>query len=338
MNTKYALMVYNSRHNIFNVGDFVQSLAAKQFLPSVDFYIDRERMDEYKGDEVKLILNGWFMHDCTHWPPSENILPLFVAFHLNSSIYHILEESSVVDYFKRYEPIGCRDIRTKEKLESKGIKAYFSACMTLTLGHKYKALKRREDNIYFTDPYCPTEKNIIKLLPIVFHGLFSLSIVLHIREGMYGDKTLSNFVRACNFYSRYKQFFTDDVLKSAIFIHQEIPDIIGDYNAKFDLAESLLDKYANARFVVTSRIHCALPCLALETPVLYVENGNDKEISRCRLDGLLDLFHRIIWRDKKGMCTISNKQMDVNTHFENKSDYKVYRDQLIKSCQEFVAK
>lgn len=335
---KFALMVYNSRHDIFNVGDFIQSLAAKQFLPSVDTYVDRENLDLYDGDPVKLIMNGWFMHDPTHWPPSDKISPLFVAFHLNSSIYHILEDQAVLDYFKKHEPIGCRDMMTVKKLQGKGIEAYFSACMTLTLGYKYKSNKRRNDNIYFTDPYCPAEKNIIKLLPIAFRGIFSFSIVKHIMEGLYRSRSLANFVRACNFYDKYKSFFTDEVLKSAIFIQQEIPDNVGDYDDKFALAESLLEKYANAKFVVTSRIHCALPCLALDTPVLYVENGNDKMISRCRLDGLLDFFHRIIWDGKRAKCTVIDKQIDLDFSFVNKPNYMYYRDRLMKVSQYFVSK
>ena len=230
---KYALMVYNSRHNIFNVGDFIQSLAAKQFLPSTDIYVDRENLDGYEGDQAKLIMNGWFMHDSTHWPPSDKISPLFVAFHLNSSIYHILDDEKIVSYFKRHEPIGCRDLKTQQMLESKGIKAYFSACMTLTLGYKYKVNNRRNDLIYFTDPYCPSEKNIIKLLPIFCRGIFSYSVVGKIMKRMYGGTTLKNFLRACNFYVKYRNFFTVDVLKSAVFIKQEIPDNIGDYDDKF---------------------------------------------------------------------------------------------------------
>ena len=37
-----------------------------------------------------------------------------------------------------------------------------------------------------------------------------------------------------------------------------------------DKAERLLSLYAGARCVITSRLHCALPCLALGTPVLFI--------------------------------------------------------------------
>ena len=58
-----------------NLGDFIQSLAAKQFLPHVDEYINREELSEYNGKPVKMIMNGWYMMRPENWPPSEVIDP-----------------------------------------------------------------------------------------------------------------------------------------------------------------------------------------------------------------------------------------------------------------------
>ena len=52
-------------------------------------------------------------------------------------------------------------------------------------------------------------------------------------------------------------------------------------------ADELLKKYAKAEMVVTSRIHCALPCTGMGTPVIYVDNAGLEEVHRCRLYGLL---------------------------------------------------
>ncbi|MDR2193935.1 MAG: polysaccharide pyruvyl transferase family protein [Treponema sp.] len=55
---------------------------------------------------------------------------------------------------------------------------------------------------------------------------------------------------------------------------------------RFEYAESLIKKYAAALLVVTSRLHCALPCLGLETPVIFIaEDLQDK-----RLGGIKELF------------------------------------------------
>lgn len=61
----------------------------------------------------------------------------------------------------------------------------------------------------------------------------------------------------------------------------------------FSEADSLLKKYADAKLVVTSRIHCALPCIGMETPVIYVQNKNEDEISKYRMKILIDLLNVI---------------------------------------------
>ena len=40
-------------------------------------------------------------------------------------------------------------------------------------------------------------------------------------------------------------------------------------NKRFNIAKKLLDKYSKAKLVITSRLHGALPCLALNTPFIF---------------------------------------------------------------------
>src|SRR5690606_29754020 len=89
-----------------------------------------------------------------------------------------------------------------------------------------------------------------------------------------------------------RNFIGDDILGSSEFINQEPPSNTYTDAQKFQMAEDLLNKYARAKMVITSRIHCALPCLALGTPVIFV-NGFDSFVDSCRFDGILELFNRI---------------------------------------------
>lgn len=74
---KKAVMVYEDVGGHYNVGDYVQSLAAQGFMGNPDYYINREYASLFKEDKVKLIMNGWFTHTKTDsWIPSENIDPL----------------------------------------------------------------------------------------------------------------------------------------------------------------------------------------------------------------------------------------------------------------------
>ena len=82
---KFGLLTYAENKRFFNVGDYIQSLAARQYLPSVDCHINREELGAYKGDPVKLIMNGWFTHNAANWVPAPSIDPLFVSFHVNNT-------------------------------------------------------------------------------------------------------------------------------------------------------------------------------------------------------------------------------------------------------------
>jgi len=96
-----------------------------------------------------------------------------------------------------------------------------------------------------------------------------------------------------------------------------------------------LKKYAQAKLVITSRIHCALPCLAIETPILYVENVEQDEWSYCRLDGLRDLFTIITSKNGKLSFNFDGK-INSDSIFKNKDTYKFLRDELNEKCTSFV--
>ena len=73
MKYKKAILSYpNSK----NLGDYIQSIAAKKFIDEDAICIDREKLNTYNGDKVKLIMNGWFMQNPNNWPPSNKIKPL----------------------------------------------------------------------------------------------------------------------------------------------------------------------------------------------------------------------------------------------------------------------
>ncbi|HIP92256.1 MAG TPA: hypothetical protein EYH25_02205 [Thermotoga sp.] len=135
---KYGLVMASTA----NLGDDIQALAAKQFLPRVDVILDREFLNQVSSkDIIKVIMNGWFTHRPDNWPPSFNIEPLFISFHISPAIANKLLSRKTVEYLKKYEPIGCRDEYTRDLLKSKGVDAYFSGCLTLTLDYGYSHLK-----------------------------------------------------------------------------------------------------------------------------------------------------------------------------------------------------
>ncbi|HQP90223.1 MAG TPA: polysaccharide pyruvyl transferase family protein [Bacteroidales bacterium] len=336
---KFALLKYKAYNGLFNIGDYIQSLAAKQFLPKVDILLNREELDCYDGDYVKLIMNGWFLHEKEHWPPSEKIIPFFISFHLNSTAYLILDKSNIIEYFKKYEPIGCRDYETSKRLFEKGIKTYFSGCLTLTLGMTYFS-SIRNDKVYFVDPYFEYKKDMLTFINGVSTFLINSQKIRIICSKLFSSKTLKNIIKSAIFYKQYSKIFDDDILVNSIYIthslnEKQFPSEID----KFNHAEALLKIYSEAKLVITSRIHCALPCLGMETPVLYINNINSNVTSTCRLKGILDLLNVINYnKGKLEPIDLDITKIRRGEGIQNKNNYKTLKNGLIARCRSFVNK
>jgi len=116
--------VHSDRH-IFSHKAKVQPVALDR-----DFSSGREY-----PENTWLISNGWFMHrnfqGPVDFPYPKNVLPLMISFHIQDP--DVLTEESVAE-LKRIEPIGCRDWTTLYRLRDFGIKAFFSGCVTTTVG------------------------------------------------------------------------------------------------------------------------------------------------------------------------------------------------------------
>ena len=61
-----------------------------------------------------------------------------------------------------------------------------------------------------------------------------------------------------------------DSISSTHFVEE---DMVFDIKRRLDLAQKVLDKYRQAKLVITTRLHVALPCRAFGTPVLFFHNN-----------------------------------------------------------------
>lgn len=218
-------------------------------------FCDREEL-HLLTTPTKLLCNGWFMENGEHWPPSPATKSLFLSFHLSSSSQQQMTRSTSISYFRQHQPIGCRDVHTKKLLQKHHVESYFSGCLTLTLPH-YDG--NRNNEILFVDVL---RKN--------YTSTYRKNIINKLVPERYKK------------HIQYLTHFSNDIKHKSI--EQRMADV-----------KILLDRYKQAKVVFTSLIHCALPCVAMGTPVVFIDAGfNNNAAKRDRFGGVLDLLPNVV--------------------------------------------
>lgn len=289
-----------------NLGDYIQFLAAAQYFGRVDEFVDRDHLSTVK--EGAIIGNGWysFSDDRHQLLESSSLQFLPISIHINNP-----EESfpQVLKSLKRIEPIGCRDLATCAYLRKKNIDAYFSSCLTTTLDIKY------------SDPEILSGRKQRR-------GVFLVDVNR-------GKDFPFNFVKAI--LGKKKAVLANQVERlltiyptEPVFRIQHEVDKSLSHTERFAMAEKLLKSYSHAKLVITSRIHAALPCLALGTPVVLVVKRKDPK----RYQGLTE-FLNYTWFNSNGELEI-NIAKNAQGEVVNKDEFKVYADKLKQRCKQFV--
>ena len=294
---KKGILVCIGRGRLKNIGDYIQSIAAMQFAGRDAVRVEREALNTYADGPTKVVMNAWFMHHPKRFPPSADILPLFTSFHVRPAIEGTFFSERTIAYLKDHEPIGCRSTEVVEMMERHGIRAKFSSCVTLTLGKSY-----RHENANlppaFVDPrfhMLPRHAKLKALLEFVIgfgrqlpwlvrHARVVLALARKFRVYAYwpyNDLLPVRWMYASEFHRVYSAAFSDDVLLQADYLTHKVRR--RDYPTEAALlarADELLRRYAHSPFVVTSRLHCALPCIAIGTPCWVVPPEADVDAGR----------------------------------------------------------
>lgn len=154
MKLKFANYKYHGR-NINNLGDHAQILTIDYLyqqigIPKEDIiYIDINNLGEYDGDAVLLPVSLPLINHTENGIAgmfSPKIHPVF--FGLTTPKTELLKEE--VDYYKKYEPIGCRDEWAYNTMTKYGIKAYLGGCLTVALP-KRKHVPEKQKKIFIVD-------------------------------------------------------------------------------------------------------------------------------------------------------------------------------------------
>ncbi len=330
---KYALLKHTQENlGLVNIGDHIQSCAAEQFLPQTDFFVDRERLNTIGYDIAKIIMNGWFTDSPENWPPNPNLIPFFISFHMQpSSAKIILRKKENVDYLKKHSPIGCRDYKTLELLQEKGIDSYFSFCLTTTLGKNYKTNKKTNE-IYLVDLLYSYDRSILSKIKLR-HALKQFSL-----------RKLKKLKDFFNPKARIEDFIPDEVISKGIVVNHYVSSELSNEKL-YKIAKTYIKNYSSAKLVITSRIHCALPCLALGTPVLFLMEGlTDESLHMSRFRGILDHINILTNQTKEEfekhfgskMNVYSPSEIDWDNPPQNPKTFEPLSRKLIERCEKFI--
>lgn len=272
-----------------NLGDEIQSIAAHTFLPKVNTFIDRDNLGNAALDTPhKMILNGWYSHRPENWPPSDKIIPLIISFHAS------------------------RDIARENTLRmpfTDRLKQPDSICYLKAHGP-----------IGVRDDHTGAFLNALGV-PSYFSGCLTLTLT--------PSSTVERLPYVC--LSDVDQDIADYVERVSgrmIVRTTHINSNVNDPLKRLGLARDLLSIYASAAFVVTSRLHCALPCLALGTPVLFCPWAEDTY----RFSGLFELLRHTSKQDLlNGLAPFDFREPGPNS-----DKHLALRDVLIARCNSFI--
>lgn len=279
-------------HKTRNIGDDIQSVAASRFLPRVDQFVERDLLASYAPEQAtKLICHGWFGTKPQNFGFGPGVDPLLLSMHIS--------ERSNFD---------------------KGGDAVAFATVLRSVPELKAELSR-------FGPVGARDLATLRLLrELGIEGYYSGCLTLTLER----DPLLQRGgeIVACDvpdeIFARLREISNGPI---RIIRHAIEPS--HDERQRLAEAERLLGIYQTAALVVTTRLHCALPCVAYGTPVLFLVHDFEAE----RFDGLLDLMQTVALREAGNL-----RRENLKVSLEQQQAHHDLRHQLIARVTTFIAK
>ena len=287
VSTNFGYLSYRT----FNIGDDIQGLAAHQFLPESAIGVERDLIADYSGDSlVKTVMNGWFMHTKENW--FFGFSPSEKSWPPSDQIHPLMISMHFTDSFLPYafSQVGIEYLKKWAPIGARDL-------WTL------KALQQHGIDSYFSGCLTLTLQN----------EMSEKNEVIYCTDL---DKDCVDYIRS----------------QSSTTVVQELKHIISrekatDSEYRMYYANDILNKYKSAKCVITSRLHAALPCLALGTPVLLINTQPDQY----RFEGLKELTRNC----SKQTLLSGHSDFDFSNPSENPKAYLPLREQLIETMRKF---
>ncbi len=273
-----------------NIGDAFQAIAAKRFLPADSIPIDRELIHQFNWPHpVKAVISGWFMHtkEGGYWERVDTTMPL-----------------------KSWPPSGIMD----PLLISMHITGSFFEQAFSPEGINYY----KEHGPVGARDYFTLNELQQRGIPSYFSGCLTLTL----------DNTAkrrNNIIYLVDLDDACVKYIQARTKSRVVVLTHGAP--MADTQKTLKYAENLLNKYQRAKCVVTARLHAAMPCLAYQTPVLFIGTPSGP-----RFDGLIEHTRN---------CTASDLlEGRANYNFDapppNPNTHLTIRENLIQIMKEWV--
>ncbi len=241
---QYGVIVYT---RTANMGDDIQAYAASRFYPHIDYYIDREKIDSFfseNNEQVAAIMAGWYMHSPLNWPPSPYIKPLMVSMHFSPSM-----------------ELVC-GMTKKNALDDKASMDWFE--------------QSGDDGVGCRDEYTA---RMLQELGIKAWWSGCITLTLDRYSGVEKHNKIVCVDIADNQIDVIKRHTTKEVISVT---HKYTRCI--SLEKRMKIVEERLKFYQGASLLITTRLHAALPAIALGVPVIYVIN---EKTDACRFNSYL---------------------------------------------------
>ena len=232
---KFGVVVHKTTRNL---GDDIQSYACLQQVPQADYVLDRERLDTVASENnepIATIFSAWWLWQKWNWPPANCIYPLLVGMHFNN--YGMEDNGSPIE---------------NEWLEGVG-RQFFEAYGPVGV--------RDNSSIEFLNSLG---------IPNFFSGCITLTLPQQPETPDKGTYIVINDLNPVCEKATVK-WAEDHGLEARILTHR-LPYSNRElsFEERMKNAQERLTVYQNAACVVTRRLHCTLPCIAMGVPVVPV--------------------------------------------------------------------
>ena len=273
-----------------NIGDDIQTYAAMKYLPHIDYYIDRENLSCFVPDKKEYV--SMIMNG---WFIHNKIAwppSPYINPLLISMHFKVLEDTDVGDMYLK--GLGGEYLKQNGPVGARDIETR-------------NRLENNDIDAYFSGCLTLTIEKFCKVKKKKTICLVDVS-----------DEIISKVKESTN--------YEIEVLTHSL---KQKETEIKNINERMQDVEKILKKYQQAKLVITTRLHCALPCVALGTPVIVLH----KEIfDEDRLGSFFSLFQNYIDED---FLKIDIKQI-LDKPKKNSKDYLKIKKDLNKRCKKFI--